>query len=367
MGTHKYTFDCPSCNETTTMVAGKTPTWCAPCSDARRDFGAVMRGRNYPRKACAGCGTHMSNFDYGREQYCADCAIVNERRYNRWADPYSKPLIFSADNDNSPMKTCSSCECDLPHSEFSNGAVCHGCRKMLARGADRAAEYEARKVKRAIAAQNPSPAKVKAKRIQRIERANRKRVAEKRAMCRKIDAYLVSWRKADRKRMEAAAKASAMSARIAERPWLAPGLTNYERHKIRAANDNDFAVNDRLRRRLAEQMRLRKRGRCGEAARAVRRVIRGASSLPKFLGYSADELRIHIESLFVDRMTWDAFHRGDIHIDHKTPLSHFDLTDNEQVRRAWALDNLQPLWAADNMAKGARTDEEWRASISAAA
>lgn len=285
----------------------------------------------------------MSNFDYGREQYCAECAIVNERRYNKWADPYSKPLIFAADNDNSPMKTCSSCECDLPHSEFSNGAVCRDCRKMLARGADRAAEYEARKAKRAIAAQ--SPAKVKAKRIQRIERANRKRVAEKRAMCRKIDAYLAKFNK----------------------PWTRPGLTEADKYRLRYANDNEFMLRERTRRRLRRKgfgfdvlwrMRQALNGEVGEV---------GTATIESALGYSMADLRGHLESLFVDGMSWEAFRRGEIHIDHKTPLSRFDLNDPAHAVAAWSLTNLQPLWAADNMAKGARTDEEWRASIIAAA
>lgn len=50
-------------------------------------------------------------------------------------------------------------------------------------------------------------------------------------------------------------------------------------------------------------------------------------------------------------MTWDLFHEGAIHIDHVVPLRMFDLTDDEQVASAWALSNLQPLWAKDNLAK----------------
>ncbi|KVU21222.1 hypothetical protein WK62_19750 [Burkholderia ubonensis] len=50
------------------------------------------------------------------------------------------------------------------------------------------------------------------------------------------------------------------------------------------------------------------------------------------------------------------FRRGEIHIDHRRPQSSFDLNDADQVRACWALSNLQPLWARDNLTKGARWD-----------
>ncbi|WP_022684544.1 hypothetical protein [Sphingobium bisphenolivorans] len=71
------------------------------------------------------------------------------------------------------------------------------------------------------------------------------------------------------------------------------------------------------------------------------------------LGYTADEFRAHIEAQFQDGMTWG--NHGQWHVDHIHPLSKFDLTDPEQRREANALANLQPLWAAENMSKGART------------
>jgi len=44
------------------------------------------------------------------------------------------------------------------------------------------------------------------------------------------------------------------------------------------------------------------------------------------------------------------------HIDHIMPLASFNFTglDDPAVREAWALSNLRPLWAADNIRKGAR-------------
>lgn len=70
------------------------------------------------------------------------------------------------------------------------------------------------------------------------------------------------------------------------------------------------------------------------------------------LGYRTEEFRSHIELQFRDGMSWQ--NHGEWHVDYIKPLSKYNLTDPEQRREANALVNLQPLWAAENMAKGAR-------------
>lgn len=73
-----------------------------------------------------------------------------------------------------------------------------------------------------------------------------------------------------------------------------------------------------------------------------------------WLGCTPADLVAHLEAQFQPGMTWE--NRGEWHIDHIRPLASFDLTDREQVRAASHYTNLQPLWAADNQAKGARLD-----------
>ena len=66
------------------------------------------------------------------------------------------------------------------------------------------------------------------------------------------------------------------------------------------------------------------------------------------LGYSALELKEHIESLFLDGMSWD--NHGEWHIDHKIPVSTFDPETSSSVVNA--LSNLQPLWSTTREING---------------
>lgn len=72
------------------------------------------------------------------------------------------------------------------------------------------------------------------------------------------------------------------------------------------------------------------------------------------LGYTLADLRSHIEARFTPGMTWANY--GQWHIDHIRPCASFDLTDGVQFDTCWALENLQPLWATDNVRKGAKYD-----------
>lgn len=69
------------------------------------------------------------------------------------------------------------------------------------------------------------------------------------------------------------------------------------------------------------------------------------------VGYSLTDLRVHIERQFVDGMTWDNY--GEWHIDHIIPLSIFNISGikSKGFKKAWALENLRPLWGIDNYRK----------------
>lgn len=79
------------------------------------------------------------------------------------------------------------------------------------------------------------------------------------------------------------------------------------------------------------------------------RVRKQSVSAVKDLGISIDEFKIYLESKFTDGMSWHNV--GEWHIDHIKPLSSFNLTDEDEFRKACHYTNLQPLWASDNLRK----------------
>lgn len=78
------------------------------------------------------------------------------------------------------------------------------------------------------------------------------------------------------------------------------------------------------------------------------------------LGYTVDELRLHLERQFATGMGWDNYagNRGwraqDVWvIDHILPKSLFRY---DEAKQAFSLSNLRPVWLKANLAKGARRE-----------
>jgi hypothetical protein len=60
-----------------------------------------------------------------------------------------------------------------------------------------------------------------------------------------------------------------------------------------------------------------------------------------------EEFKLRLEETFLDGMTWGNY--GDWHIDHIKPLSLFN--EDTPVSVVNSLDNIQALWAGDNLSK----------------
>ena len=78
-----------------------------------------------------------------------------------------------------------------------------------------------------------------------------------------------------------------------------------------------------------------------------------ASSTYALIGCTPLQLKAHLEGQFRPGMSWDNWGRWGWHIDHKRPISSFDLADPEQQAAACHFSNLQPLWWQENLSKGA--------------
>ncbi len=113
-----------------------------------------------------------------------------------------------------------------------------------------------------------------------------------------------------------------------------------EYHRERRKRDPIFAMTERFRARLREIFR----------DKGYSKKSRSAATL----GCSYEDLFSHIESQFTGGMSWDRF--SEIHIDHIIPLS--SAITEEDVVRLNHYTNLQPLWAADNLAKSDKLPHE---------
>lgn len=115
-------------------------------------------------------------------------------------------------------------------------------------------------------------------------------------------------------------------------------IREYKRQWIaeRSKNDKLFKLKNNLRSRIYQ---------------AVKRKSARTTDL---LGCTIEDVRTFLEAEFEEGMTWDNI--GEWHIDHIRPCASFNLEDPEEQKKCFHWTNLQPLWAADNLAKSDRLD-----------
>ena len=79
--------------------------------------------------------------------------------------------------------------------------------------------------------------------------------------------------------------------------------------------------------------------------------------------YSLEQLMAHLERRFQPGMTWHNY--GEWHVDHIIPVSahNFECAEDIDFQRAWALSNLQPLWASDNHKKSCKIETPFQPSL----
>jgi hypothetical protein len=92
---------------------------------------------------------------------------------------------------------------------------------------------------------------------------------------------------------------------------------------------------------------------------------KGGRTWEALVDYTLDDLMRHLEKQFQQGMSWDNYGKTGWHIDHLIPVSAFNFKtyDDIDFKRAWALSNLQPMWAKENMSKGAKIDKPFQPSF----
>ncbi len=106
----------------------------------------------------------------------------------------------------------------------------------------------------------------------------------------------------------------------------------------RRIKDPSFKILNNFRRRLL---------------RALDGKIKISSSL-KLLGCTPEQLKQHLESQFIESMSWDNYGLHGWHIDHKLPCAKFDLSKEQEQLECFHYTNLQPLWTEENWSKGSK-------------
>lgn len=95
---------------------------------------------------------------------------------------------------------------------------------------------------------------------------------------------------------------------------------------------------------------------------AIRYLIRHPKSYSQRLGYSAQDLRNHLELQFRDGMTWENYSKI-WHIDHIIPLMNFDGNNEKEMKLANDIKNLRPLLIQENINKGKKERKKYRREI----
>lgn len=81
----------------------------------------------------------------------------------------------------------------------------------------------------------------------------------------------------------------------------------------------------------------------------------------ELIGCSAAEYRQHLENLFKDGMSWDNY-GADVNnwsVDHRIPLSFFNMDDPIEQLQAFYYKNCQPLWNKENKSKNDTINYEY--------
>jgi hypothetical protein len=110
-------------------------------------------------------------------------------------------------------------------------------------------------------------------------------------------------------------------------------------------------INSQFKKRLKKEPLLKaKHGIRNLISTAIRRMsYKKSNKTTEVLGCSFEDFIVHIESQFSPGMSWE--NHGEWHIDHIMPLS---MAKNyDELVRLNHYRNLRPLWAADNIKKGA--------------
>jgi hypothetical protein len=255
------------------------------------------------------------------------------------------------------VKTCTKCLQTKAFCEFNKrrdakdglASACRDCRK-----AEKKAEYEANREKHLLAMKRyreANPEKVSLAKKRCYENKKNEYLEKNRAryVGSRVDVLAKQKRARDENRERFLEKERETRERLAEkRAELQRKYYQENKDRIREyhrryrkekwAGDELYALSKLCRRRVLFALQ-----RGGYAKKC---------KTSEMLGCSWEELAAHIESKFSPGMTWENRGYGGWHLDHVVPLA--SAQTEEELIALCHYTNLQPLWAEDNLRKGAK-------------
>jgi len=157
-----------------------------------------------------------------------------------------------------------------------------------------------------------------------------------------IRVYNKNWHKSNHNYHKVWYKDNAEKVKINKKKWC---INNPKRVKLiwkRAKKKRLSTIKGRLNngmsRSISEALKGNKAGRHWET----------------LVSFTLAELIKHLETKFLPGMTWNNYGKHGWHIDHIIPIAFFiyNKPEDQEFQYCWSLDNLQPMWAKDNLTKG---------------
>lgn len=172
----------------------------------------------------------------------------------------------------------------------------------------------------------------KCKKLKPIEDFQKKNViGELRQRCEKCTGFVIKWQK------EHPARRNEIN-----KEWM---ITHPEKLRL-------------IRKKASKKYRSTPKGKIsGSLSALIRRSLIGNKNKQHWeylVDFTNMQLKKHLENQFKEGMTWENY--GEWHIDHITPISafSFEKTSDVDFKKCWSLSNLRPLWAKENLQKGAK-------------
>ncbi len=239
------------------------------------------------------------------------------------------------------FKRCSTCRLIKPHAEFGKDRsrndglkyVCSECCKK------RAARYYSNHKEEYKQYRIDNKERIEKRTKQHYVQNRDRFLLKNREYCRnnkdKLKQYRLAHREENLKRQQL----------YSQRPEVK--IDTNRRNRIYLQKNPKAKLGRSLKNQIYQSLRDRKGGRHWES----------------LVGYSIGDLMKHIEKQFQTGMTWDNY--GEWHVDHIVPVAahNFTKAEDEDFKRCWALENLQPLWATDNHTKSDKLEKHFQPSL----